>query len=458
MGNLQEIEEEMKKEFRSFEDTKKFVQSLNLKGQSDWIEYRKSGNKPDDIPTNPNRTFKKEWKGYGDFLGTGNVSSHNKIFLSFTDARTFAQSLNLKTVNEWIKYAKSSNKPSNIPSDPSHNYKNKGWDGYGDFLGTGNVYKKDFLSFEEARKFVQSLGLKGHHDWQKYCKSGNKHENIPIHPERGYKKDWKNWGDWLGTGNVRKKDFLSFEEARKFVLKLNFKNRVDWEKYCKSGNRPENIPSHPQLNYKNKGWLGYGDFLGTGNIANHKKEYISFEESRKFAHTLNLKNMEEWYDYCASGNKHENIPASPYNSYKKDWKGYGDFLGTGTIANQNMQFRSFIDAREFVQKLKFQSTTEWFTYSKSGNKPKDIPSLPSGTYKKEWQGWEDFLGDEFNPQVEFCSYEEAKKFVQSLGLKSSTEWREYCKSGNKPDNIPTNPWTVYRKSNNQRMKRNEKRI
>ena len=34
-------------------------------------------------------------------------------------------------------------------------------------------------------------------------------------------------------------------------------------------------------------------------------------------------------------------------------------------------------------------------------------------------------------------------FVRGLGLKSSTEWREYCKSGKKPADIPTNANSVY---------------
>ena len=61
----------MKKEFRSFEDAKKFVRKLGLKTQKDWKEYCSSGKKPDDIPSNLNTSYKnKGWKGYGDWLGT----------------------------------------------------------------------------------------------------------------------------------------------------------------------------------------------------------------------------------------------------------------------------------------------------------------------------------------------------------------------------------------------------
>ena len=41
-------------------------------------------------------------------------------------------------------------------------------------------------------------------------------------------------------------------------------------------------------------------------------------------------------------------------------------------------------------------------------------------------------------------FEEAREFVRSLGLNGIKEWTEYCKSGNKPDDIPSAPWNVYK--------------
>jgi len=40
-------------------------------------------------------------------------------------------------------------------------------------------------------------------------------------------------------------------------------------------------------------------------------------------------------------------------------------------------------------------------------------------------------------------FEDAREFVRSLGLKSYKEWREYCQSGQKPDDIPSHPYKVY---------------
>jgi hypothetical protein len=48
--------------YRSFKEARKFARSLKLSGRKEWREYIKSGQKPDDIPSKPDGTYKKEWK------------------------------------------------------------------------------------------------------------------------------------------------------------------------------------------------------------------------------------------------------------------------------------------------------------------------------------------------------------------------------------------------------------
>lgn len=40
-------------------------------------------------------------------------------------------------------------------------------------------------------------------------------------------------------------------------------------------------------------------------------------------------------------------------------------------------------------------------------------------------------------------FAEARAFVCILGLKSAAEWREYCRSGFWPDDLPAAPDAVY---------------
>jgi hypothetical protein len=54
--------------------------------------------------------------------------------------------------------------------------------------------------FEEARKFVHTLGLKSEKEWRIYYRSEKKPIDIPAIARRTYEREWEGTGDWLGTG------------------------------------------------------------------------------------------------------------------------------------------------------------------------------------------------------------------------------------------------------------------
>ena len=58
-----------------------------------------------------------------------------QVWKPFEEAREFARSLNLKNYREWYQYAKTDERPNDIPSNPFEAYKNDGWKGYPDWLG-----------------------------------------------------------------------------------------------------------------------------------------------------------------------------------------------------------------------------------------------------------------------------------------------------------------------------------
>jgi len=250
--------------FLPFDEAKEFVHKLGLKSGVEWEDYCKSGRKPENIPRYPMRVYKKEWKGTGDWLGTGRVANQDRVFRSFEEARAFAQSLGLKEMREWVKYCTSGRKPVDIPSSPNVTYKGK-WKGWGDFLGTGYIasYKRSYRSFEEARKFVRTLGLTSEKEWKKYCRSGKKPRDIPNAPAGVYKSKWKGMGDWLGTGFVAlsRRKYRPFQEARQFARSLGLKNRDEWSEFCDGAKKPSDIPNKPNHVYSTE-WNGWIDWLG----------------------------------------------------------------------------------------------------------------------------------------------------------------------------------------------------
>jgi hypothetical protein len=299
----------------------------------------------------------------------------------FVEAREFARSLRLSGVKEWVVWSKSTHRPPDIPASPPMVY--EGWINWGDWLGTGRVSpRRSFRSFAEAREFVRTLGLKCYRDWEIWRKS-ERPLDIPTDPSRVYKEEWVSWSDWLGIEwrpFAKAGEWRPFNEARVFARSLGFSNRREWNVWRKSSARPLDIPTDPGRVYAE--WVSWSDWLGTG--------WRPFAEAREFARSLKLKSRKEWNVWSSNSNRPLDIPGCPRTAYP-EFLGFGDWLGTGTVAPQKRQFLSFTEAREFVRSLKFSNHGEWKVWAKSG-RPLDIPSSPRRTYKAEWVSWGDWLG------------------------------------------------------------------
>jgi superfamily II DNA or RNA helicase len=424
---------------RSFEEARTLARTLGLKSQSEWRVYHRSGEIPRDIPINAHQAYADVgWAGWGDWLGTGRFGPGLRQYRSFKDARAYARDLELKSGSEWFAYCKSGKKPPDIPTSASRVYADKGWAGFRDWLGieyrrTGRTAPGRFRPFEQARAFVRRLGLKSQPEWSAYCNSGQKPADIPNTPHKVYADDgWAGIGDWLGTGRIAPGQFRPFKDARAYVRGLGLKSWVEWDVYCKSGRKPPDIPIHPHAAYAHVGWAGRRDWI-TDN-----PQYLSFKKARSIVHSLALKSAQEWNAFCTSGKKPADIPSTPYKIYAEDgWAGWSDWLGT-----PSRKFQTFEEARSYVRDLGLKSETEWFAYCKSGKRPDDIPTSPRRVYVDNgWIGMADWLGA--GRSYQYRTFNEARAFVQALGLKSSAEWSAYCRSGRKPADIPAAPSSVY---------------
>jgi hypothetical protein len=229
-------------------------------------------------------------------------------------------------------------KPDDIPVAPWQVYADVGWTSWADWLGTGTIATRlrQYRSFKEARAFARSLGLKSSTAWFDYCRSGAKPTDIPYNPRLTYTKvGWAGYGDWLGTGRGVPGKLRSFKEARNYVHRLRLKSRTQWEDYCASGKKPADIPAAPQAVYAGAGWAGYGDWLKTGRVATHLRQYKSFKGARAYVRGLGLKSETLWRAYCKSGKKPDDIPAHADRTYANaGWAGWGDWLGSGKVARR----------------------------------------------------------------------------------------------------------------------------
>ena len=134
------------------------------------------------------------------------------------------------------------------------------------------------------------------------------------------------------------KAFRSFQKARKFTRSLKLQREKEWRLYCKGelkgyAAKPSDIPTNPHRSYHDRGWQGYGDWLGTGRVASINRKYRPFRNARKFARSLELQSEKEWRLYCKGElkgytAKPSDIPTNVHRSYQdRGWQGYADWLG-----------------------------------------------------------------------------------------------------------------------------------
>ncbi|MDA0939335.1 MAG: helicase-related protein, partial [Proteobacteria bacterium] len=236
--------------------------------------------------------------------------------------------------------------------------------------------------------------------------------------------------------------WMPFEGAREYVRKLNLKSVKEWEKFNKN-ELPNNIPSSPRYAYKDKGWISWGDWLGTGFVSLKKREYLPFNQAREYVWELGLKNNSQWSNFCKSGEKPSSIPSNPriYNEFLSipDW--------IGTRKGWTGEYLPFSQARKIVREFNLRNNTEWLELCKSEKLPADIPKTPREIYKeKGWVSLGDWLGNGrvADGNQNWLSCKKAQDFVVALNLKSGKEWKNFCLSGQLPSNIPKTPWQVYK--------------
>lgn len=198
-----------KANWRPFEEAREWARGLGLKSGAEWSALYKNRKLPEDIPTNPNRYYRHDgWAGMGDWLGTGRVANRRRKFRAFAEAREWARGLGLESWAEWRTFAKSGRLPTDIPASPPRTYGDQGWVSWGDWLGTETTATRErrYRPFAEAREWVRGLGLKSAAEWRALCQSGKVPKDIQTNPNTQYRdQGWVSWGDWLGTGRARRK-------------------------------------------------------------------------------------------------------------------------------------------------------------------------------------------------------------------------------------------------------------
>jgi superfamily II DNA or RNA helicase len=313
---------------------------------------------------------------------------------------------------------------------------------------------KRYLPLDDARRYVRSLKLSSFDEWQNIVKGAEEGKkelptNIPLYPKEVYHgKGWKNFYDWLGLvkkleiseepkWNNKKKDeeivknnkqqlkYLPFEEAREYVRSLNLKVKKNWINFIKDIENGEkefskNVPTNPQVIYKNKGWIDIKDWLNfeqekeSQKVPELDEKYLSFEEAKSFIHSLKLTSTGDWANYKKNQlkgyePKPENIPDKPQTTYKKHgWKDFNDWIGLDLI------IKGYLD--ELTESIYSKDIDKIYDYYKKSSKLNKDGSNELILTNLDIKGFTNFISkfhyvDKFDFMNTALSLNETEKFL-----------------------------------------------
>ncbi len=246
-----------------------------------------------------------------------------------------ARKANNAVENEYSKKNNSSNTKSNNGSSPAvkaghyhRNHHHSAKKQQNKSHTNGNINRGSVSSPTAKRKIV---------DISSPSSAATDNENTsPLKKTKRVQPNRKNVKRSPGSNGIKgvcnkskNKSFLSFEDARQIVRRLELSGSKAWWHWSKHY-RPDNIPSTPDITYRNKGWAGMKDWLGnntTKRRAVQGRSFLPFDEARKIVQALGLKNKEEWRLWSRT-KRPPTIPSTPQRTYKNDgWQGLSAWLG-----------------------------------------------------------------------------------------------------------------------------------
>ena len=281
-------------------------------------------------------------------------------------AREYVHSLGLKNKAEWEGYVRGRNlRDAKIPGEPDNVYRNRGWVDWNDWLGIrepetlseppqsslfdnakeglwSHHEGSKWMNFHEAQRLAREYGFEYEEEWKlfiegKFTARKPLPEEVPENPDRVYRfVGWKGWKDWL-VHPENQIAYTGFFRAREFVRSCRIPDKEAWRGFLEE-NDPLImeyrfvLPLRPHLEYMDSGWQDWNDWLGT-DIG-----FLDFRSSRKFAHTLKLKDKKEWSDFCNGRLPHKPRKSQKLYSYpdlafrNEGWKGWEDWLAKRPVA------------------------------------------------------------------------------------------------------------------------------
>tara|TARA_B100001123_G_scaffold321085_1_gene360087 strand:- start:27 stop:1211 length:1185 start_codon:yes stop_codon:yes gene_type:complete len=386
------VSKQRKSQYKPYEESREFAHTLNFKRKEDWGEYVKDHELPKGIPKSVYYVYSQEgtWVSWSDFLGYDPNDRPLETPFSLYDVKEFMESNGITTKDEWESFCRNHKDkiPKGIPVALRQYFMLRGeWKGYPYIFGTRDT-KNLTKSYEEHQKLAETINVTSIEQWENYWHVHKLPEGYAIDLAGFFKrkKQWKgaheffkkrslpsksydehkllaksidaksiqDWDDhWkdnelpegyafsiLGYFSRRKEwdvdDFFDkkkwpYDTAKQFLASHKLKNKRDYAKFLENNDVPK-LPAAPQNFYQKRGtWIGWGDFLSTGNRSPKQisENYLPWKEAKpiyqKLAKKYGLKNRQDWIRFARTHKKlleKLRIPQDPWRVYSKEreWK------------------------------------------------------------------------------------------------------------------------------------------
>jgi hypothetical protein len=116
----------------SYDDAKFNLRDFKFKCSEDYRKHHRNGLIPFDVPLKPFRYYgKRGWVSWSDYLSNDKVANIDKKFVSFDEFIQILKKLYIKSGYQYNKIDKTIRDKHLLPSVPSTQYKNEGWNGWG---------------------------------------------------------------------------------------------------------------------------------------------------------------------------------------------------------------------------------------------------------------------------------------------------------------------------------------
>lgn len=163
---------------------------------------------------------------------------------------------------------------------------------------------------------------------------------------------------------------------------------------------------------------------------------LPMEQAAAMIVSMGITTFSQFKKMVSDGERPDVIPANPHGFYE-NYPGWDAFIELGVKASKKLKPYSPISYDDLKLHVRRKGLTTRMAFNnavKENQLPPGTPTRPD-LYYPEFEGWKEFLA----PRTNFAPFIAAREFARTLGLKSSYQWRQYCRDGNKPSYIPVLP-------------------